>query len=99
MRLFQLNFHIDNFPRGEEKYVIQGYIDANNPYEVLNQLLVECGKIYEPDLSPEVFCKKVAEYSKGRFGATEVQKKDMEMSVIDIEKLAEAINSEHKRKI
>ena len=54
---------------------------------MLNQLLVECGKIYEPDLSPEVFCKKVAEYSKGRFGATEVQKKGIEMRALNIEGL------------
>ena len=70
MRTRQLSFKIDDFSKNEA-YTVAGYIDACDVCELLHELLIECGKIYEPTLSSEEFICKVSNYSGSRFGATE----------------------------
>ena len=71
MRRKQLTFKVDDFST-DNNFSIKGYIDANDTCELLHELLVEFGKIYEPNLSSEDFIRNVAGYSGKRFGATDV---------------------------
>ena len=76
MRRHQMSFTIENFSK-EKHDRFYGYIDANSPIEILNQLLKECHDHYYKDMSFAEFCSKVTNFDDVRFGSTDVHSVDM----------------------
>ncbi len=72
MRRHQLSFTIENFSENRN-YDIRGYIDANNPLKVLQEMLKECHKVYGDDVSFEEFCHKIEQVEYDGISITDVK--------------------------
>ena len=72
MRRHQLSFTIENFSENGN-YDIRGYIDSNNPLKLLQEMLKECHKIYDQDVSFEEFCHNIEQMKYNGIGITNVK--------------------------
>ena len=71
----QMTFKIDNY-NDTCNFRVEGYIDANNIYQMLNEFLRSCNGCFDKDSSFEDFCNKVVNLSESGLGRCDVYKDD-----------------------